>query len=235
MTIVITGTSSGIGFALSQHYLKQGYKVIGIGRQNIIQHPNFHFEKIDLAEKISFDFLDKYLVDTTEVLLINNAGTVGNNERISQQKESDIVTTMSINTIAPMQLTQKVLQRVPIKSKLSIVNISSGAGRRPVSGWASYCASKAALDLFSQTIYLEEKGLNRNIRVYSVAPGVVDTPMQGKIRTANPEHFPIVRNFIEYKEKNELYSVDTVVQKLTKLLALPYDEKIIYSLRDIKL
>src|SRR5690606_9251492 len=110
--------------------------------------------------------------------------------------------TVRVNTIAPMLLCQFVLQHYPLDRPLTIVNISSGAGRRPIPGWAAYCTSKAALDMYSQTIYLEEKERNRNIRVYSVAPGVVDTPMQETIRKSDPSTFSSLHSFILLKENN---------------------------------
>ncbi len=164
--------------------------------------------------------------------MINNAGVIGQIERISEQVQSDIVSTLQVNSIAPMILCQFVLRSFPDTSPLTIVNISSGAGKRPIPGWASYCASKAALDLFSRTIYLEEKEKNRLLRVYSVAPGVVDTPMQEQIRRADPNSFSAHPLFLALKEKNELTSVEKVVEKLMALLSKPYDGEVIYSLKE---
>lgn len=232
-TVIITGISSGIGYALTQYYLKENYKVIGIGRRNSIHHDNLVFFEKDLQKTTDFSFLKEYILNTEELLLINNAGIIGNIERISEQKISDIASTIQINTIVPMLLCQFVLHYFSLNNPLTIVNISSGAGKRPIPSWASYCASKAALDLFSQTIYLEEKERGRNLKVYSIAPGVVDTPMQEQIRKANPLNFSSLDSFLLLKEKNELTDLNTVVRKLETLLSIPYSGQIIYSLRDI--
>ncbi|MBC9812880.1 SDR family NAD(P)-dependent oxidoreductase [Crocinitomicaceae bacterium CZZ-1] len=232
MTIIITGVSSGIGHALTSHYLAQGHQVVGIGRRNTISHPDFTFFEKDLSETTDFSFLTAIVSASNELILINNAGVIGRIERISEQVQSDIIPTIQVNSIAPMLLCQCVLQHFPDTRPLTIVNISSGAGKRPIPGWASYCASKAALDLFSQTIYLEEKEKKRTLRVYSVAPGVVDTPMQEQIRRADPESFSAHASFLTLKEKNELTSVEKVVEKLVALLSKPYDGNVIYSLKE---
>lgn len=232
MTIIITGVSSGIGHALTSHYLEQGHQVVGIGRRNTISHPNFVFFEKDLSKITDFSCLTEIVSAANELILINNAGVIGQIERISEQVQSDIVSTLQVNSIAPMILCQFVLRSFPDTSPLTIVNISSGAGKRPIPGWASYCASKAALDLFSRTIYLEEKEKNRLLRVYSVAPGVVDTPMQEQIRRADPNSFSAHPSFLALKEKNELTSVEKVVEKLMALLSKPYDGEVIYSLKE---
>lgn len=233
MTIIITGISSGIGYALADHYLSQGLQVAGIGRRNTIKHQNLIFFEKDLSTTTDFSFLEQTVCQANEIILINNAGTIGNIERISEQAISDITNTIQVNTIAPMLLCQFVLQHFPLQNPLTIINISSGAGKRPIPSWASYCASKAALDLFSQTIYLEEKERNRNLKVYSISPGVVDTPMQEKIRKADPLTFSSLDSFLLLKEKDQLTDLHTVVKKLRILLSRPYSEQIIYSLRDI--
>lgn len=233
MTVIITGTSSGIGQALAQYYLDKGNKVVGISRRNTIQHKNFVFFEKDLSETTDFSFLEETILNSKELLLINNAGVIGSIERISEQTNSDIISTIQVNTIAPMLLSQLVLQKFPLELPLIIVNISSGAGKRPIPSWAGYCASKAALDMFSRVIYLEEKERGRNVKVYSVAPGVVDTPMQEQIRKADSSTFSSLSSFLLLKENNELTDLETIVKKMQILLSKTYSGEVIYSLRDI--
>lgn len=230
--VIITGVSSGIGQALALHFLKKEEKVIGIGRSHSIQHTNFTFLKCDLNDLESVKKLDFDFTDVLQLILINNAGVIGSIERISQQSQSDIQEVLTVNTIAPMLLTQMILKQFPKKQPLVLVNISSGAGKRAIPSWASYCASKAALDLFSLTIYEEEKELGRSLKVYAVSPGVVDTAMQTKIRSAHRPTFSSLETFIQLKDQNLLVSTSLVVEKLQQLLDQPFDEKVIYSLKD---
>lgn len=230
--IIITGVSSGIGKALALDYLKRGEIVIGIGRTNVISHENYSFMECDLSETENIKKLQFDLSGCDSLTLINNAGVVGRIERLSEQEISDVEEVISLNTIAPMLLTQQVLKEFPLDKEFTLINISSGAGKRAIPSWASYCASKAALDIFSQTILEEETELSRNIRVYSVSPGVVDTAMQEKIRSASLPTFSSWQSFIDLKEQNNLYSATDVVVKLKALLKVPYKNQVLHSLRD---
>ena len=63
-----------------------------------------------------------------------------------------------------------------------ILNVASGAAARPISGWAAYCASKAGLVMLTRQVTLEGEG--DGILGFALAPGLVDTAMQGAIREA---------------------------------------------------
>ena len=59
-----------------------------------------------------------------------------------------------------------------------VVNISSGAAKRPIEGWSAYCSAKAGLDMATRTLALEQSRETNPVRVLSFAPGIVDTRMQ---------------------------------------------------------
>lgn len=85
---------------------------------------------------------------------------------------------------------------------------SSGAATHPVAGWSAYCAAKAGLDLFAQTLAEELRGAAPGIRVHVLYPGVVDTAMQQKIRETPAERFPRVEDFRAYHAQGLLRPVD---------------------------
>lgn len=230
--VIITGVSSGIGNALALDYLEKGEKVIGIGRTNVIENPSFRFQECDFNQPDDIEHLQFDFANEKRVVLINNAGLIGNIERLSEQNESDVKEVITVNTIAPMLLTQKILRLCPIDKDFVLINISSGAGKRAIPSWASYCASKAALDLFSQTVLEEELERSRKIKVYSVSPGVVDTSMQEKIRSSSLPTFSSFQSFIDLKQQNKLDSPENVVRKLNLLLQEPYKNEVLFSLRD---
>ena len=230
MKIFITGVSKGLGKALAIYFLEKGNKVTGIGRSTDIHHRLFDFIECDLSDAVQTGNLNFGLLNE-EVVLINNAGVIGNIQRLSEQNELDVQQVITVNTIAPMLLSVAITKAVEPNKLLTLVNISSGAGRRAIPSWASYCASKSALDMFSETFYQEELERGREIRVYSVAPGLVDTSMQEKIRSASVDHFSGKQRFVDLKLKNELTSTDEVVMKLEKLIFQhDYEGKVICSL-----
>jgi len=213
MKVLISGVSRGLGKALAEKYLKTGCDVIGIGRSHEIGHPSFRFIQCDLSDPLQVNVIDFGQIDE-ETILINNAGIIGNIRRISDQQKPDASVVMQVNTVAPMLLCSKIARAVSPTQMLTVVNISSGAGRRPIPSWSAYCASKAALDMFSQTFLLEEIEKGRKISVFSIAPGVIDTEMQQAIRSAGTEDFSSLSRFEELKSNDQLVPPDEVVDRL---------------------
>lgn len=217
MTVIITGVSGGIGRALAEKFIELGCQVIGIGRNTGLADKNFRFISCDLSKTDEIQRLDFGQIKG-DVVLVNNAGVIGNIQRLSDQEFPDALEVLTVNTIAPMLLSAKVMKITESDQQITIVNISSGAGRRSIPSWASYCASKAALDRFSETFYLEEIEKARKIKVYSIAPGVIDTPMQNKIRQANPIHFSSRERFLELKENEQLKSAEETADQILQLI-----------------
>jgi benzil reductase ((S)-benzoin forming) len=233
MKVIVTGVSKGLGKALVQHYLDAGIQVIGIGRSHNFDHSNFSFIRCDFS---SLDQIENLVLPilNEDTILFNNAGQIGHIKRLSDQVRYDVAEVLTVNTIAPMILSAKVANAIGENHVFTLVNISSGAGRGPIPSWSAYCASKAALDMFSLTFYKEEKEKGRSIKVYAVAPGVIDTSMQEKIRSVNENSFSSIQRFVDLKNNAELLRPEDTVNKILKLLSLPFDESaIICSLRDI--
>jgi benzil reductase ((S)-benzoin forming) len=224
MHIFITGVSGGLGKALAEEFLRMGFTVSGIGRTNQIKHPSYSFIACDLSQPAEINNFD-FGILSGPVMLINNAGILGQIQRLSDQYVPDVMNVLTVNTLAPMLLSAKLMRSTSNENPTTIVNISSGAGRRSIPSWAAYCASKAALDRFSETFYFEEKEKGRNIRVYSVAPGVIDTNMQELIRSSNPANFSSVSRFTELKSTNSLKSPQETAEQLIQLvLQADFDE-----------
>jgi benzil reductase ((S)-benzoin forming) len=120
--------------------------------------------------------------------------------------------------VAPALLCNAFLKKYPSTQK-TIVNISSGAANYPVDGWSTYCSSKAGLQMLSEVLALEaEKRNDTSLKVYSVAPGVVDTEMQQHIRQSSEHNFSRVEHFKNLKKDNQLTSSQDVAKKLAELL-----------------
>lgn len=236
--VYITGSSRGIGKALVDKFLEMDcYFVYGLSRSNSIIHNNFNHIKIDLSDinqvhNFSFENHNK----ANQIILINNSGIIGPVSPVGRQNSSSIVDTFNINTIAPAILTNKFIAAFEnSESQKTIINTSSGAGRHTVKSWSTYCGSKAALDMISMVIADEQKDNSNPIRIYSVAPGVVDSTMQDEIRMQNKEDFPDLEKFIDYKRNNLLSSPEEVAKKYLYILNNPeiFTEPII-NVREIK-
>lgn len=216
-TYIIIGVSTGIGLGLAEHFLNQGHQVIGVGRKSSIQNPNYSFLLLDLSdERAVHDFT--FPEAKENLVFIYNSGVLGEILPISKQSNSNAKHVFLINYLAAVALTQKVLKLDFLEQ---IIYISSGAAKRAIPSWSQYCASKAALDMFAETLQLELNAEARDIVVRSVAPGVVDTPMQTLIRETNESDFPSVENFRALHENGELTSPQEVAQKLGKVINKP--------------
>jgi benzil reductase ((S)-benzoin forming) len=226
----ITGTSSGIGKALATQLLENTKnKVIGISRTNAINHPNYTHRETDLSNlNLVADFKFKPLEAAKKIYLINNAGMLGLVKPFGKLQANDIIKGYAVNLIAPAVLTNAFMNTYEnVEAEKVIVNISSGAGKNPIDGWAVYCSSKAGIDLFSKVVALEQQIQEQNktqkehekFNIFSIAPGVVDTNMQMQIRNTKKENFSRVGDFINYKNKNELSSPENVSKKYLNLLS----------------
>ena len=220
----ITGTSSGIGKALAEQALKaEGSIVYGFSRTNRIQHENFIHTSIDLSntEKVKELKFAKH-DDAYKIVLINDAGTLGEVKPVKRLSNNSIIDVFNLNTICPVILSSKILQTYEgTEVSIVIINISSGAARHPIESWAPYCASKAAIDMFSQVVQAEIGYDAKNLKIFSIAPGIVDTQMQDKIRETKPEDFPNLSKFVDYKNKGQLLSAELVAQKIFEVIEKP--------------
>jgi len=229
---LITGTGSGIGKALAKLLLDKNYKVIGYSRTNQIIHTNFTFIKIDLSNLAATKKLVFPQTNKSDVLLVNNAATIGTIIPFNKKATKDIITEYRLNLIAPTLLSQKFISTYKKNSKL-LINIGSGAANSPIPSWSTYCATKAGLDMLTQVITEEN---HKNLTVLSVHPGIVDTNMQKKIRETKPDLFPLLSKFTSYYANHELENTETVAKKLYYIIQ-NFGEftKNILSIRDVNI
>ena len=75
------------------------------------------------------------------------------------------------------------------------MQLSSGAASTSYTGWTSYCAAKAGVEMWARTAGLEQTERDDLVKVMAIAPGVVATEMQAEIRTSGAESFPDVERF----------------------------------------
>ena len=228
--IIITGTSRGIGKALAEHYLQAGKRVLGISRTCALSHPNYTHIALDLGDEQAVKALQfPDLAGESEVVFIHNAGTIGKIQRVSDQQELDLQEVFQINLFSGAELLLQLFQNLPLNKSLSVIFISSGAGKRPIPSWAAYCASKAAVDLWLRTIQAEETEKGRLITCYAIAPGVVNTEMQKTIRKTPKNDFSSLERFVELHENKELRKPEDVAEKIAEMIAQGSREEIVVS------
>ncbi len=179
-TYVITGAASGIGRALVEYFSKSGIVFAGVRRTEALEELSAISENIipfyiDLCNDASILEASKYIKEKTENIdtLINAAGCVvaGAVENISV---SELRRQFDTNVFGHIEFTQQLLD---ILDGGRIINISSMASYGIFPFIAPYCASKRAMDILFNSLLMETK---RNIKVISIKPGVIATPLWNK-------------------------------------------------------
>jgi len=235
----ITGTSKGIGKAIAEAALEDDNTfVYGISRNVSIEHKQYHHQHVDLSDITALrnnqHKLFPVLENPEKIVLINNAGVLGEVAYLGSQTTDNFEFVFDVNVIAPAMLMNTFISAYHEHNcPKTIVNISSGAGQRPVDGWSAYCASKAALDMISLTCQKEQDILQSGIKVYALSPGVVDTAMQAQIREVEEEQFSDLEKFIGLKENGDLQTPEQVSKKILGFVNNPIPNQVIVSVRDL--
>ncbi len=232
MHIIITGASSGLGKALTEAFLEKNKDnhIIGISRSKTITHPRYHHITADLSDIDEIKNLHISIPDSEKkCLLINNAGQIDPIDFTQSLNVHALAKHYHLNVLAVHAMCSKFLTATENKAHRHIINISSGAGKYPVKGWGAYCAGKAAVDMLSRVMAEEYT----DVGVWSLAPGIVDTPMQSTIRHTPEEAFPDLPRFINYHQNGELVSAEQTALKIIALFDHPEKVKdVVISLRD---
>ncbi len=225
----ITGTSSGLGKALAgQLLLREDVHVYGISRNCSIEHTKYTHVYADLSDpvqvhSVAASFSSGSFTSADSIYLINNAGVIDPIKYAADFLEEEVQQLLQVNLIASIQLIRAFLQIPEAAFKSStIVTISSGAATKVIDGWSLYGTAKAALNHFSCHVAKELKLRgNTKTRIFSIAPGVVDTAMQTKIRQTSIDTFSTRERFVQLHASHELVSPVIIAQKYLKILDVP--------------
>lgn len=221
---IVTGHSRGLGAAIAHTLLAQGLPVLGVSRHPAPEQPGLSQIALNLADAsavitwLATPALADWLADASAVWLINNAGQVQPIAALGEQDPAAIAQAVSLNVTAPLLLSNAVLAASRHCVERRIMHVSSGAARHAYPGWSVYCATKAALDQHALAVAAER---HTGVRVVSLAPGVIDTDMQGEIRAASIEQFPLRQRFDALKADGHLTSPQACAEQLAAALAHP--------------
>ncbi|MCG2794159.1 MAG: SDR family oxidoreductase [Weeksellaceae bacterium] len=172
-TIIITGTSSGIGFAIAEYFGKKGNKVYGLSRKSV-SSDFFVSIPTDITEKDQIDNAISEILKTEIKIdvLINNAG-MGMVGAVEDSTKEDITKLFNLNLIGSVQMMTAVLPKMREQKSGKIINISSIGSEMGLPFRGFYSASKSALDKVTEAMRYEVYPWN--IQVCSLHLGDIKT------------------------------------------------------------
>jgi NAD(P)-dependent dehydrogenase (short-subunit alcohol dehydrogenase family) len=188
-SVLITGTSKGIGFETALAFARAGYQVHATMR-NPSQSPalaenaarenlpiTISTMDVDSDQSVS-DAITAILKHGPIDVLVNNAGVEGRGS-VEEQPLSEFRAIMETNYFGALRCIQALLPHMRERRSGCIINVSSVAGRISCPPMTSYSASKWALEALSEGLAGEMKAFN--VRVAIVEPGIIDTAMARRI------------------------------------------------------
>jgi short-subunit dehydrogenase len=183
---IITGASSGIGKATALAFAQSGIDVALVSRSldrlETIANACRDLGVTAQAYSLDLTILEEVAVKMADIagdfggidILVNNAG-MGYTNLLSETSLIDWQRVIDLNLTSVFGCIQGILPQMRELGNGTIVNIASIAASRIFPEWGAYSVSKAALITLSKVLALEEKA--NGIRVVTISPGAVDTPI----------------------------------------------------------
>jgi NAD(P)-dependent dehydrogenase (short-subunit alcohol dehydrogenase family) len=203
-TVLITGTSSGIGLATALELGRAGYKVYATMR-NPARAPQLGEQvsreglpvsiltmDVDSDRSVADCFATIYGQGESIDVLVNNAG-IERHGSVEELPIAEFRATMETNYFGALRCIQQVAPGMRERGSGCIINVSSVAGKISASPLTPYSASKYALEALSEGLAGEMKPFG--VRVAIVQPGIIETPMPHSIAVAPPSRYRQGRQF----------------------------------------
>lgn len=177
---LITGGGGGIGRATALALQAAGAEVHITQRRAVAAPPGITAHLCDMREG---ERLAALIAAERFDILINNAAVIAPIGPLAEVAPAEWEAALAINLTGAFRAAQALIAaHEGALAGVTLIHISSGAAHRPVADWGAYCVSKAGLAMLTRMLALEYGGAG--LRVFGLAPGVVDTGMQAAVRAA---------------------------------------------------
>ncbi len=227
-TILITGGGSGIGRGLAESFQALGNCVVIAGRrESVLQetaaaNPGMEYAILDQSSADGTRIFAETILDRFPELnvLVNNAG-IQRVEDLRSGETADAESTIATNLLGPMRLTAALVNHLIAQPHAAILNVTSALAMMPAAMMPSYCASKAAMHSYTQS--LRHQLRTTSVKVTEIVPPWVQTELQGE-RGMNPKAMPLADYIAETMSLLvEAAPADEIVVERAK--AMRYAEK----------
>lgn len=202
-TILITGGGSGIGRALAEAFHREGNQVIIAGRrqkaldETTAANPGMASMVLDIESKDGVKSFAAEIVQKFPKLnvVLNNAGIM-KRENLQQPLDEDTVeSTIAINLLGTIRLTSALLPHLLQQPKATVLTVSSGLAFVPIFPTPTYCATKAAVHSWTQSLRYQLK--DTSVEVIEIIPPYVQTELTGPQQLSDPRAMPLAEYLTE--------------------------------------
>jgi uncharacterized oxidoreductase len=195
-TILITGGGSGIGRALAEAFHARGNQVVITGRRQSVldettaANPGMASAVLDIEDPAAIRrFAEQVRRDHPSLnAVIHNAGIM-RPEDVKADSTETAEATITTNLLGPIRLNAALIEHLLAQPKATIMTVSSGLAFMPLSLTPTYCATKAAIHSYSNSLRYQLK--DSNVRVLELAPPYVQTELMGEHQKNDPNAMPL--------------------------------------------
>lgn len=217
-TILITGGGSGIGRGLAEAFHALGNKVIIAGRrrqaldETTAANPGMASIQLNIENPVDIRRVATQLAADHPTLnvVIHNAGIMRPENLLTQSDVADSEAIITTNLLGPIRLTAALLPQLKKQPHATIMTVTSGLAFVPLALTPTYCATKAAIHSYSQSLRYQLK--STDIEVVELAPPYVQTELMGTHQASDPRAMPL-KDFI-----NEVIEIIKTQPKATEIL-----------------
>ena len=227
-TILITGGGSGIGRGLAEAFHAEGNQVIIAGRRKeqlastVEAHPGMKAAQLDIADP---DSIRSFAEDIKREhpglnVVIHNAGI----SRIESVRSADTAAAeamVATNLLGPIRLNAALLPTVEKQPDPVVMTVSSGLAMVPLSLAPTYCATKAAIHSYTQSLRYQLK--DSTVQVIEIIPPYVQTELGGPQQATDPNAMPL-KDFIAEVMQILKASPDATEVSVERVKALRFAE-----------
>lgn len=194
-TILITGGGSGIGLGLAREFKNLGNQVIVSNRSRerlaAAKAEGFAVYEVDMADADSIRAMAKKVQTDYPALnaVIQNAGIMQSENLQAGDSAKVQDETVAINLLGPMRLNSALIPHFLQQPSAVIMTVTSGLAFLPSAMFATYCATKAAMHSYSQSLRYQLQGTS--VEVLELAPPYVQTSLTGEHQMSDPSAMPL--------------------------------------------
>lgn len=199
-TLLITGGGSGIGRALAEAFHADGNQVIIAGRRKDVldgvtaANPGMKSAVLDIEDAAAIARFAATVIADNPALnaVIHNAGIM-RPESITDGRVDDAEAMITTNLLGPIRLTAALLPHLLSRPRATIATVSSGLAFVPLAKTPTYCATKAAIHSYTESLRYQLK--DTAVQVLEIIPPYVQTELMGPGQASDPHAMPL-KDFI---------------------------------------